>query len=321
MSLNDHLDLGSLLLLQAVAKTGSITKAAEERGMSQPSASTRLQRLEQTTGVALLGKSPRGSRLTADGHRFMQDAEVVLEAMYRLNSTVIGIRRRASSILRIAASYTIAEYLMHQWLGSREMLGPDVQLGLEVGNSELVCELVSGSAAHLGFIETPSVPGDLDSELVAHDDLVLVVAPGHSLGQTDHLTVDELARVPLIMRESGSGTREYTTRQLDLAFGEAMPPPLQELGSTTAVKAAVMAGVGATIISRLTVHEELAEGRLRQIKLEGVDLTRQLRAVYPRGTRPTGAAAELVAAARRVGVPAVPVDNATPSPRGTAASL
>lgn len=294
-------DLESLWLLRAVHRTGSISKAAGERRMAQPSASTRIRRLEQVTGLPLLEKTPTGSVLTVAGERFMAEADGVLDAVERLHATVDGMRRRATSSLRVAASYTIAEYLINEWLDASDMLGRGLHFGLEVGNSVTVCALVAQGLADLGFVESPDIPAELDSTVVAEDELILVAPPAHPWVHQGHIDASRLAHSSLIMRERGSGTREYAETRIEQVLGSPLAEPSQELGSTAAVKAAVAAGGGATILSRLAVGRELKEGRLHAIELAGVDLRRQLRAVVRRGVRHRGAARDLIATARQVG--------------------
>ena len=231
----------------------------------------------------------------------MLEAEKVLNAMDHLMTALTSMRHQTRSSLRVAASYTIAEYLVNRWLDASGLLRHDVHIGFEVGNSEAICHLVGRGVATVGFIETPSVPSDLDSQVVARDDLVVVVAPDHVWAQATTIEAQELLAGRLVMRESGSGTREYAEQCLEAALQLPRPKPTHEFGSTSAVKSAVMSGVGATVISRLAVREELASGRLTEVAVEGVAFPRQLRAVYLRGTQLTGAAAQLVRTATTVG--------------------
>lgn len=144
----------------------------------------------------------------------------------------------------------------------------------------------------MGFVEGPSVPQGLYSTPVARDRLVVVVAPGHPWARRRRpLTVAELAATPLVVREVGSGTR----RTLDLALEEYdRPPPLLELGSSAAVRTSVLGGVGPAVLSTLAVSEYLDSGRLRAVDVDGLDLSRVLRAVWRPPRVLTGPAGELV---------------------------
>lgn len=301
MTHGTQIDPISLRLLAAAADTGSIRKAAFANGFSQPSASTRLMRLEQATGLRLLTKTASGSSLTTDGYRFRVQADRVLRALDDLDATVFELREKGLSTLQVGASFTIAEYLIYHWLSASGYLQKEVQVELGVGNSFAVCEMVSRATAMIGFIETPWVPDDFDSMVVSRDELVVVVSPTHEWASVETIDAEQLGDTPLVMREKGSGTREYARMHLEKALGYAMSEPSLELGSTTALKSAVMRGAGAAILSCLTVRDDLSAGRLKQVSVKGVRFTRDLRAIYLRGTHPTGAAKELVQAARDMG--------------------
>ena len=153
----------------------------------------------------------------------------------------------------------------------------------------------------LGFVEGPSVPAGLTSRVVGHDRLVLVVAPGHAWAdRTVPVSAAELANTPLVVRETGSGTRETLDRALR---GIDRTAPRVALGSNAAVKGAAIAGEGAAVLSRYAVEMELAAGRLVAVPLEVAGLDRTLRAVWPRGRRLTDAADALLRVAREVRVP------------------
>ncbi|MFE5078104.1 LysR substrate-binding domain-containing protein, partial [Streptomyces halstedii] len=152
--------------------------------------------------------------------------------------------------------------------------------------------LLSGEA-DLGFVEGLSVPEGLDGTVIAHDRLVVVVAPAHPWARRrTQVTPGELAATPLILREHGSGTRQVLDAALAVHGGLARP--LLELSSTTAVKGAAESGAGPCVLSELALDEELSARRLVEIPVAGVRLRRQLRAVWPAGHRPTGPARDLL---------------------------
>ncbi|MEU4110661.1 LysR family transcriptional regulator [Streptomyces sp. NPDC027717] len=287
-------DLGALELLLAVARLGSLGAAARELGITQPAASSRLRSMERQLGVALVDRSPRGSRLTDAGALVTDWARQVVAAAEVFDAGAQALRSRRDSRLRVAASMTIAEYLLPGWLLALRAGRPDTAVSLLAGNSAKVAELLLSGEADLGFVEGLTVPTGLDSAVIAHDRLTVVTAPAHPWARRARpLETAELAATPLILRERGSGTRQV----LDAALG-APARPLIELSSTTAVKAAVIGGAGPAVLSELAVGEELATRRLVGIPVEGVLLRRDLRAVWPTGHRPTGPARDLLALTR-----------------------
>lgn len=290
-------DLESLQLLVDVGLLGSLGQAARAAGIAQPSASKRIARLERRLGVPLLERTPRGSALTAEGRMVAGWAAHVLAAARELMRGVEAVRQGEAAQLHVAASMTVAEYLVPRWLGELQAREPDIQVGLDVMNSTDVAARVLGEKVELGFVEGPTVPDGLASRVVATDRLVVVVAPAHPWARRRTvLRVAELAATPLVVREPGSGTRET----LDLAFaGQHVASPRLELGSNSAVKGAAQAGSAPAVLSGHAVEAELATGRLVEVPLAGLNLVRSLRAVWRRGRTLTGPAATLLAIASR----------------------
>lgn len=292
-------DLDSLRLLVLVGEWGSMGKAAAELGIAQPSASKRMSTLERRLGLALLDRTRRGSSLTPAGRVVCGWAERVLKELDGLLTGAEALRTERNAELRVAASMTVAEHLAPVWISELKQNTPQLYVGLRVTNSETVVELVRTGEVDVGFIESPAAPTGLTTRRVAVDRLVVVVSPTHPWARRRRpLTAAELVTVPLVVRERGSGTRETVDRAL-LRAGAGQVAPLVELGSAAAIRSAVIAGTGPAAMSELAVRSDLAEGRLIEVTVQGLDLRRTLRAVWPAGRRLTGPAAELVAAATR----------------------
>jgi DNA-binding transcriptional LysR family regulator len=288
-------DLAALDLLVRTAETGSLGRAARAVGVAQPNASRAIARLERDLGLALIIRSPAGSKLTTEGSIVVEWAREALTAMDRVVVGSRSLAARHEAHLTIAASLTVAEYLAPAWLSRFRHSHPDHRLTLVVGNSERVLELVSSEAVTLGFVEGPSVPRSLSSATVARDELVVVVGARHRWARRRSPQIEpaELVAADLVLREAGSGTRETLVRALSRC-GVDLGRSHLELASTAAVKAAVLAGDTAAVLSRLAVSTELADGRFVEIGVRGLDLRRQLRAVWRPSSRPAGAAADLL---------------------------
>ncbi|WP_327270031.1 LysR family transcriptional regulator [Streptomyces sp. NBC_01218] len=286
-------DLGALELLLSVARHGSLGRAAKELGISQPAASSRVRTMERQLGVALLDRSPRGSTLTDAGALVTDWARRIVEAAESFDAGAQALRDRRDSRLRVAASMTIAEYLLPGWLIALRAERPGTAVSLLAGNSEQVARRLLLGEADLGFVEGLTTPDGLDGTVVAHDRLVVVVAPVHPWARRrTPLTPRELAATPLILRERGSGTRQVL--HAALAAHGGLAEPLLELSSTTAVKGAAESGAGPCVLSELALGEELSARRLVPVHLAGMRLRRQLRAVWPTGHRPAGPARDLL---------------------------
>ncbi|MGV8967296.1 MAG: LysR family transcriptional regulator [Cellulomonas sp.] len=294
------LDLEALRALTLVADLGSISAAARAVQISQPSASKRIQVLERQLGLELLDRRTRGATLTDHGRMVTGWCRVVIEATDALVTGSQALSGRAAEQLSIGASQTIAEYLAPSWLGEFRRRGGEPGVHLRVANSQGVIAALRAREIQLGFVETPAIPSDLISRTVASDRLVLVASPDHPLARRRRpVGRDQLASMPLASREDGSGTRDT----LQVAMGDALAAPAVELDSNAAVKVLVSGGSYPAVISELAVANELRDGRLVEIPLADVDLSRSLNAVWRRGTRLDGAAAQFLRTAR-------------PSPRG-----
>jgi len=258
-----------------------------------------LQRLERHLHLVLLERSPRGSRLTPQGAIVADWARDMLAASDRMEAGIAALCRQHDSQLRVSASMTISEYLMPRWLTELRVSAPDISVALRVGNSQQVAEDVLHDEAGVGFVEGLSVPAGLHHRVFATDELVVVVAPDHPWTRRRRpLTAADLAATPLIVREHGSGTRETLARALADAGHDPIAPRL-ELGSTAAIKAALLTGQGASVLSRLVAADDVASGRLRTVPVVQLDLRRRLRVIWRQGSTLTGAAADL---ARRAGI-------------------
>ena len=292
-------DLAPFDLLLTVARQGSLGRAAAEHGISQPAASTRIRQLESQLGLTLIERSPRGSRLTPAGALVAGWAQNAVDAAAALDAGVTALRRESESRLRIAASMTVAEYLLPGWLTALRAMDPGAAVALTAINSADVAEAVLTDTAEVGFIEGPDLPDGLRAVPVGRDELTVVVAPAHPWARRRRgIDTTELAATALVAREAGSGTRRVFEQALAQA-GLAAVPPQAELSSTTAIKAAVAAGAGPAVLSSLAVAADLASGSLRAVRVIGLDLHRELLAVWPAGRPLTGPARDLVAIASR----------------------
>ncbi|WP_281272120.1 LysR family transcriptional regulator [Mycetocola tolaasinivorans] len=213
-----EIDTAALRMLVAVAESGSLSAAAGRLGVTQQAVSVRIRTLESRLGIALVRRSPRGSTMTPEGTVVAGWAAEVVSAADSFAESVHTLTRTDPAPLRIAASLTIAEYLVPEWLHRLRAAGT-TRAELTAANSATVATRVREGSAEIGFIESPEVPAGLDFRWIATDELIVVVAPSHPWARrTSGITPEELAARPLVVREEGSGTREALNR----ALGDAL---------------------------------------------------------------------------------------------------
>lgn len=248
--------------------------------------------MEALVGVPLLERTARGSALTPNGVLIAGWARQVLDAAEVLDAGIASLRSASEHQLRVAASMTVAEHLLPRWLVRLAANRPQTAVSLDAMNSTNVEQAVLDGRADLGFVEGPAVGAGLDSQVVARDRLVVVVAPTHPWARRRRIDAEELAGTRLVQREPTSGTR--ITLEFALCGYAPMATPLLELSTASAVRSAVAAGAGPAVLSRLAVGEDLERNVLVAIQVKGVDLCRLLQAVWPAGQRPSTPARDLL---------------------------
>jgi molybdate transport repressor ModE-like protein len=302
--LSVHLpDLRSLELLLAVARTGSLGAAGRELGLTQQAVSARIRTVEQLIGLPVVHRGPRGSTLTDAGALLVDWSTRVLAAAEELDAGIATLRRGRAAHFAIAASTTVAEFLLPGWLvqlgTEQEASGrtrPSVRL--TVLDSDRVGAEVLSSRVQLGFVEEPGVPPGLSSETVATDELVVVVPPGHAWTRRA-VEPAELAATPLVVLEPDAGPRQAFDRALAAAAPVRRAEPLLELSASAAVRSAVLAGAAPGVLSDLAVRDDLAARRLHPVTVPGLTLHRELRLIRPDGSTPDGPAGHLARIAAR----------------------
>ncbi|MDT0203380.1 LysR family transcriptional regulator [Nocardioides sp. AE5] len=287
------LDLETLRLLVAVDHRGSIGAAAHDLGLSQPAASKRIREFEARWRLRVIERSPRGSRFTDDGRAVLAWAAGVIHESDLMLASLAALAERRRDTLAVAASLTVAEFMLPRWIGELRTAHPELHPHLQVVNSAQVADLVRAGQVDVGFIETAEFPRDLAVTPVGSDALGIVVVPGHAWARRSvPLTREQILAEEFVLREEGSGTRSTFERALRARAGVAL-----EAGSTAAMLGAVLAGAGPAVVSRRAVTAYVETGRLVEVR-HGLDLRRPISAVSPPGRRFDDRAEELVRIAR-----------------------
>jgi DNA-binding transcriptional LysR family regulator len=258
-----------LQVFHTVARHLSFTKAAEALHMTQPAVTFQVRQLEEYFNTRLFDRTHNRISLTEAGRRVFEHADRIFALYSEMENAVRELTGEISGLLIIGASTTIAEYMLPALLGDFKQKYPDVNVRLKVSNTEGVVHMVENNVIDLGVVEAPVANKNLAVEVCRMDQLVLIVPNGHELAGKQSVAIADIANYPYICREEGSGTREViadhfaSSGMKDLSLDVSM-----ELGSPEAVKGAVEAGMGLSVVSKATVAKELKLGSLVAIPLE-----------------------------------------------------
>ena len=266
------------------ARTLSFSKCAAALNITQPAVSRHIGELEARYGMPLFVRGTSGVALTKAGGLLLQHAEGLLSAYQKMDYDMELLSQTSRGRLSIGASTTIAMYLLPPVLAAFMERSGGVEVSMLSGNSENVEQWLRDGTVDIGFVENASRRPWLHYEPLMADELVLVAGTQGRYGSLESVTPDELRGLPLVLREKGSGTREIIERALgqhglrveDLRV-------VIELSSTEAIKAFVRSSDTLAIVSVIALHRELADGSLRIVDIDGVDMPREFATVVRPG--------------------------------------
>ena len=260
-----------LQVFHTVAGVLSFTKAAEKLHMTQPAVTFQVRQLEEHFGARLFDRTHNRISLTETGELVEHYASKILDTYAEMERAVGEMTGDVSGRLVIGASTTIAEYLLPSLLREFSSRFPELNISLKVSNTEGVVEMVESNSIDLGIVEAPVDNGNLEIEVCRMDELVVIVPPDHPLAYQDCVSPDELQEYPFVSREEGSGTRGVVHEYLKEhgVQTEEINTTL-DLASPEAVKGAVEAGIGVSVVSRTILAKELRLGSLVALPLDPV---------------------------------------------------
>jgi DNA-binding transcriptional LysR family regulator len=267
----------------AAAELGSFTAAARQLRITQAAVSQRVQQLEAVLRTPLFRRGAGAATLTDAGHRLHAYARRILDLTAEARAAVTGVSDKVTGDLVLAASSVPGEHLLPPVLTAFREHYPLVRVRVSVSDTDLVLREVEQGRAHLGLVGGQGGTSHLDFRRFAGDELVLVVPAGHPWCRKQRVAVADLLSQPLVQRESGSASRRCLERALERV---GVPPSrltvALELGSTEAVKRAVLEGAGVAVLSRRAVEPEVTAGHLKTIPVEGLTLGRDMYVVQDR---------------------------------------
>jgi DNA-binding transcriptional LysR family regulator len=270
-----YVDLRQLEIFVKVAELGSFSRAAEALFLTQPTVSEHIRTLEDELGVRLLDRLGRGAAVTRAGQLLSSYAKRLLALSREARQAMDGFQGRMSGELQVGASTIPGEYVLPAMIGRFKEKYPDISITLLIGDSQAVIDWVAEGRAELGVVGARLSHRGVDYKELMPDDVVVVVPAAHPWHGRRQITLEELRGEPLLIRERGSGTRAA----LEAALGEAKQDLssfrlVGEMGSTQAIKQAVKAGVGISVVSKRAVEEECKAGVLWCLRIKDLKVVR-----------------------------------------------
>lgn len=246
-----------LQVFHTVAGVLSFTRAAEILNMTQPAVTHQIRQLEADFDTRLFDRESNRISLTEAGEQVQKYADQIIGLYGEMHESVKSLTGDTSGLVTLGASTTIAEYMLPGLLGGFLEKFPNVQLRLKVANTDAVVNMVGDNTIDLGIVEGVVNNQYLLVEDCQADELRVIVPPGHALAKHKALAPADLVDHPFILREEGSGTRSVIAQFLEQhgLTEEQLINPF-ELGSTEAIKGAVQAGMGISIVSAAALDKE-----------------------------------------------------------------
>ncbi|WP_338833046.1 selenium metabolism-associated LysR family transcriptional regulator [Neomoorella humiferrea] len=280
-----------MLVFKAVAEQKSFSRAAQLLHLTQPAISLHIQTLEEYFGTRLLERSNRQVTLTEAGRILYNYAQELSRLYNEAQKALAEIGGKVRGQLVVGATLTIGEYLLPRFTGQFKKQYLDVDITVQIANTQEIIRRLLGGELDLSVIEGQIEHPNLIQEDFFQDELVIIVSTNHPWSCRGEITPEELQAEPLILREKGSGTRQVAEAGLkQVGLNPANLKVIMELGSTQAIKEAVEAGLGAAIISRLAVKKESRHNLLREVRLKGADFRRTFHLAYSRHKHHSAAA-------------------------------
>ncbi len=262
------MDLHKLRIFAAIARTGSFSRAAESVFVTQPTASQQLAQLEFSLGVKLLERGTRRARLTPAGEALLPYAEQILTLVETAAESARAAAGIADRTLRLGVGHTLAAYVLPNLLRDYRERFPDRRVKMTLGNTAELLDLIDSGSVELALVGSPAARAGLALTPFLEDRIV-VITTAKNASRRNSIRIEELLAETLLVRESGSAL--HATVEQILGPGSLAGDKVIQLGETEAIKRSVEAGLGFAIIQEIAVQDEVSSGRLRILRLDGVD--------------------------------------------------
>lgn len=272
------MDIHHLKVFSSVYKNKSFSKASEELNLTQPTISNHIKALEDELECRLFDRLGRSIMPTKEADILYNHSVELIEKANELREAISEVKKEISGKIIIGASTIPGVYLLPKMISGFQKKYPSISYQISISDSGGIIDNVTNHELLLGIVGAKLSNEHIEYIPFIDDELIAVSSP--TIVTQNKMTLQEFIKYPFILREEGSGTRRETEK-----FFESKGITLDKIhvngifGSTDAVKQAVKAGLGVTILSRFSVQDEINYGILREIKLSDVNMKRKFYAI------------------------------------------
>jgi DNA-binding transcriptional LysR family regulator len=275
--------------LIGLVEAGSFTRAAERMGLAQPTLTKQIHALEEAAGARVVFRRHAGIALTPEGRILHDVARRIARLREEAREKITHARSDESGDIVLCASTIPATYILPRLLSRLKKSDPQIRVHILTGDSEEAVQTILAGQAEIGIIGKPPPDRKLVVEPLWPDRLVLAVPAGHPWAKRPSIAPGQLTEQPFILRERGSGTRAALEAWLGersiCAWGAF--EIVCEMGSSEAVKEAVMIGLGVSVLSIHAIQREVDHGLLAALPLEGCPIDRRFHLIHKKQFQPT----------------------------------
>jgi DNA-binding transcriptional LysR family regulator len=278
-----NITMQQLEALNQLVDAGSFTRAADKMFLTQPTLTKHIKNLEDAVGTQIINRASKGLSLTPEGQVLYNYAKRMTRLREEAKEKILEMREHEAGHIFLCASTIPATYILPRLLGQMRKSYPEIRVHLQTCDSEETQQLIINGQSEMGVIGKEPYDKRLCVETLWRDELVLIAPADHpGLGHGKTISMEQLIKEPFVVRERGSGTREniegHLQKHYHLTF--AAFNIVSEMGSSEAVKEAVIGGLGLSVISLYAVERELKQGLLSVIPLEGGNIERNFYLIY-----------------------------------------
>lgn len=263
------MDLNQLEVFLSVSTTKSFSETGKQLHRSQSSVTRTIKQLEMELGSTLFHRNTHTVELTNSGKVLVPYAKEMLHLQEKIKRNISYLEKTVTGPLKLGASLTIADAVLPGLFEKYQTRYPQVQLQVKIDTSQSVIEALQNREIHFGLTEADIVANNISSTPFMEDELVVVVKHDHEIAKKDSITLHELAKLPLIMREKGSGIRSLIENMMNkegIKLSEL--EIVMELNGTETIKRMVTSGLGASIVSRACVQREIDLNQIKPLSLK-----------------------------------------------------